>query len=256
MFWFKKIVALFISPLGLLLVLLAAGLILAWRNIGGQWPKRVVVFSSIALALVCCGPTGQLLLAPLENPHSPLTEAPEVEHFPGTPHVVVLGGGYRYRVDGPVTSELTPASIVRLNEGIRIHRALDDSVLIVSGAAVGQPGSTGEAMAELATAMGVPKSEILIADSPRDTAEEARAVHKLTEPDDPILVVTSASHMTRSLKLFERNGIDAIAAPTHHLTTTTSLRIGNLWPSAANVRRVERAVYEYTALLWISLGGS
>ena len=256
MFWIKKIVALLISPLGLLLLLLLVGLLLAWRQIGGAWPKRVIVFASLAIAVVCCGPTGELLLAPLENPHAPLTDPTTVESTSGTTYVVVLGGGYSHRADGPVTSELTPASTVRLNEGIRIHRALDDSMLVVSGAAVSHPGSTAEAMAELALAMGLSESEILIAETPRDTAEEAGVVYDITSRDDTIILVTSASHMTRSLRLFERTGIDAIAAPTHHLTTANPLSIGSMWPSAANIRRVERAIYEYTGLIWISLGGS
>lgn len=254
MFWIKKLIIVFISPLGLLLTLLVVGLLLSWRNIAGGWPRRIIIASTLGLVLVSTGPMGELLLAPLERGHEPLIDPTTVA---GATHVVVLGGGYIHRPKGPVTAELTPASTVRLNEGIRIHGLLEDSTLVVSGAAVGQPGSTAEAMAELAVDLGVPKEEIAVADTPRDTGEEALIVRDMTEGDDHrVIVVTSASHMTRSLRLFERAGVDAVAAPTHHLTTGSVFRLGNLWPAARNVRRVERAIYEYVALIWIALGGS
>ena len=253
MFWIKKLIILLISPLGVLLLMMAAGFLLRWRQIGGPWGRRLVVASALGLFLVTIGPTGQLLLAPLENSHPPLADVTEAA---GATHVVVLGGGYTPREKGPVTSELAPASTIRLAEGIRLHRLLGDTTLVVCGASVGQPGSTAEALYELATDLGIPESELMLADSARDTAEEAAAVKALVDPGDTVIVVTSASHMSRAMRLFDRTGVDAIAAPTNHLAAAAPFRPANLWPSARNVRRVERATYEYTGLIWISLGGS
>lgn len=253
MFWFKKIVALLISPLGVLLILLAGALFLHWRQRFGNWPGRVVVAASIGLILVTTAPAGELMLAPLEGAHPPLT-APHTAD--GVTHIVVLGGGYTAYADRPVTSELSPASTVRLTEGVRIHHHLDDTTLVVSGAAVSHPGSTAEAMAELAGHLGVDTDELAVSDTPRDTAEEAAAVDLLVDDGDAVIIVTSASHMPRAMRLFERAGIPAVAAPTHHLTTGAAFHPGNLWPAARNVRRVERALYEYVALTWIWFGGS
>lgn len=253
MFWIKKIVGLLLSPLAILLGLLVAGLFLVWRGRGGAWSKRLVVFCIVSLFAVSCGATGQLMLAPLEWKYPALVDPNTAAE---ATRVVVLGGGYEHRPNHSVTSELSTMSTVRLNEGIRLHRAIDDTELVVSGAAIGESGSTAQGMADLARQLGVPPDEITLLDTPLDTAEEAEAVASLSGEDETVVVVTSASHMPRAMGFFEREGVDAIPAPTHHLTTDTLLSAGEWIPAAHHVYRVERAIYEYVGLLWMSLGGS
>lgn len=254
-FWLKKLVALFTSPLGLLLLVLVVGLLLAWRKRAGPWPGRLIVAAAVGLVLVCCGPTGDLLLRPLEQRHAPLVDV-DVEGAREATFVVVLGGGLTSREGGPVTSELNTSSTIRLVEGIRHHRALGTTTLIVSGAAVTQQRSTADALAQVALDLGVSESELALADGARDTAEEAAAVLDLAGPGATVIVVTEASHMPRAMLLFERAGLNPIAAPTLHRASPRLFVLGSLWPSARNVRKVERAFYEYIALLWIALGGS
>ena len=253
MFWIKKLIALMTFPLAGLLALLVLGAVLAWRERGGPWPRRCIAAATLGLVVVCCGPAGDLLISPLENRHPPLTSLDEIE---AGAYIVVLGGGLHRRKGGPVTSELTDSSAIRLFEGIRLHRALEDSTLIVSGGTTGQHRATADAMAELAIAVGVPPERIERADRALDTAQEASAVAQLASPRAPIIVVTEASHMPRSILLFERAGLAPIAAPTMHRASASPWHPGALWPSASNVRKVERSLYEYIALIWVGLGGS
>lgn len=253
MFWLKKFVVFLLSPLGIFLVLLAGGLFLAWRQRFGPWPRRLVIAAVVGLYAVSCGPTGELLLSPLEDRHPSLVDPSPADD---ATHVVVLGGGYRHHTERPATSNLVPSSMIRLAEGIRVHQALDDASLVVSGAAVTQPRSTAEAMADLARELGVSEDDIVVSDTPRDTAEEAAAVDRLVGDDHHVVLVTSASHMPRAMTLFERQGITVTAAPTHHLTGGAVFAADELMPRAQNLHRVERALYEYTALLWVALGGS
>lgn len=253
MFWIKKLVALLLSPLAICLGVALAGLLMRWRKQGGPWGIRLVVISVFGVLAISCGATGQLLLAPLESQYSTFSIS-DVESHPA--YVVVLGGGYNGDDNRSTTAELAPGSTIRFAEGLRIHRAIEDTTLVVSGAAVGESRSTAEAMGSLAEELGVPAEEIIVSSTPRDTAEEAEAIAGLVGDDDTIVLVTSASHMPRAMHLFDRHQIDAVAAPTHHLTANSLLDLGEWWPSAMHVRRVERAVYEYVALLWVNLGGS
>ncbi len=252
MFFLKKIIVVLTSPLTFLFLVVLAAALWTWRRPESPWPKRVFLAVGVAFFLVTLGPFGGLLLGPIESVHPPLSDLEEASQ---AGHVVVLGGGYRAREQGPVTSELATSTTIRLNEGIRIHRALVDTTLVVSGASIYQEGSTAQAAAQLAIAMGVPAEEIAVEDRPRDTAEEAAAVYGLAGEGATIVLVTSASHMPRAVHLFERRGFEVIPAPTNHLTEESWLRSGTLWPSAQNVRMVERALYEYLGLLWVWIGG-
>lgn len=253
MFWIKKVVVALTSPLAVLLIILAVALALQWRDRGGEWPGRLVVVASAGFLLISIGPTGELMLSPVENRYESIDDPAQIED---ATHIVVLGGGYTAREDGLVTSKLAHATIVRLNEGLRLVRAVDDATLVVSGDSVTQRGSIAEAAADLAVDLGVKRESIVALDTPRDTGEEAAAVDELVGEDARVVVVTSASHMPRAMRLFERRGIDATAAPTHHMTTDAPFYRRGLWPRAENIRRVERATYEYIGLTWVALGGS
>ena len=67
------------------------------------------------------------------------------------------------------------------------------------------------------------------------------------------VLVTSASHMPRSGKHFERAGLAPVASPTLYRTGRSGPHRLSYWvPSSEGLRKTERAVYEYLGL-W-SLG--
>lgn len=253
MFWVKKLVSLMTYPLAPLLIVGALGALLIWRG-RTKWGQNLMIGSFAGLILVSTGVVGDLMLRPLESRYAPLERVDALEA--PVNYVVVLGGGLR-DVAGPPSSELTESTAMRLLEGIRILQSLDDeALLVVSGAATGQRRATAEVMAALAIEMGVPSERVLVHDEARDTSEEAQALAAIASLDTSIVLVTEASHMPRSMKIFERQGFAPKAAPTYFQASARIFTFGNLWPSARNLRKVERALYEYVALVWVSVGGS
>lgn len=248
MFWLKKLIALSTYPLGPIFLVGAVGLFLLWRRPQNPWGGRLALMAALLVVLVTAGPLGNLLIRPLESVHPPILDVRAVER--PVEYVVVLGGGLS-AVDGPVTSQLNDSTAIRLLEGLRLMAHFEEATLVVSGAATGQRRTTAEAMAQVADELGIDPERLLAHDQARDTAEEARALSEVAPDGANILLVTEASHMPRAMMLFERQGFEPVAAPTYYRATQ-----GGGWPSARNLRKVERALYEYLALIWVRLGGS
>ncbi len=79
-------------------------------------------------------------------------------------------------------------------------------MIFTGAAAKTNPVSTAEAGARVAESLGVPRSDIIVLDRPKDTEEEALAV-KHAIGDAPFLLVTSASHLPRAMIFFRHAGL-------------------------------------------------
>jgi len=135
-------------------------------------------------------------------------------------------------------------------EGLRLLEALPEARLRVSGAsrdAARLPVALGYGQA--AQALGVDPARIVVLDTPTDTAQEAYAVREFLGTEARFVLVTSASHMRRAVRHFERVGLAPIPAPTHVLTGRDGPHRLRYWvPSSDALRKTERAVYEYLRL--------
>jgi len=247
LFVFKKIIALLSMPLSIAGMLFMAGLMVLFTS-RRQMAAKVLLVMGVFIALGSAwAPVADRLLAPLENRHPPLLDA---QNAAGARHVAVLGGGHNSDARLPDAGRLSDSSLARMVEGIRLHRQLADSRLIFTGGAVFDPVPHARVMALAAASLGVDEQRIVILDEARDTAEEAAALKKLLGQERFVLV-TSASHMPRAMLLFQAAGMHPVAAPADYLVKDSkAAHPGDYFPSAAALRRTERAVYEYLGLLW------
>jgi uncharacterized SAM-binding protein YcdF (DUF218 family) len=69
-----------------------------------------------------------------------------------------------------------------------------------------------EAMARAATELGVPRRDIIVEGTARNTQESARAVKRVLK-SKRIFLVTSAYHMKRAEGLFKKQGFDVFPRP-------------------------------------------
>ena len=121
-------------------------------------------------------------------------------------------------------------------------------------------------MAELAEALGVPPSAMLIEPDSLNTFENAAYTQVLLANlgIERILLVTSAMHMPRSLAIFKKQGFEAIPAPTDFyvaqdpadpsLTTWQGRTLG-LVPQTDNLHYLTRALKEYIGIAIYRLKG-
>jgi len=252
MFLVKKIVGPMLLPLSLCLGILLVGIILLWFSRKQRGGRILVSIGFVLLLAFGYEATSDPFLKPLERKYPPLKELTSLSHVKW---VVVLGGGHTSDFELPFTSMLTEASLVRLAEGIRIHRKLPGSKLLLSGGGVFDPASDAAVMAEVALSLGVDREDLVLEELSRDTKDQARWIWD-TVGKDPFILVTSASHMPRSAALFRKLGMEPIPAPTNHLVKEDQAPSpGDFFPYSDNIRKVERAFYEYLGMAWAWMRG-
>jgi len=122
-------------------------------------------------------------------------------------------------------------------------------------------------MFQLLELMGVPPGAMWLESESRNTYENAAFTHQILESKgiNKILLVTSAAHMHRSVKLFEAQGLDVIPLPTDYVVTETNwkrLSQGSLMakllyliPGADNLSLTTRILKEYLGILYYNLKG-
>jgi len=245
--WLKKLISYFMMPFPLGLLLAVAGLLLLWLT-ARQRTGRALVTAGAAVLLLCSWyPTSQWFLSPLHR--RPALTDPAAAAA-GARWVVVLGGGYETRETVPATSRLSPYTLERLVEGIRVYRKLPGAKLIMSGRGYGELPTEAAVMQQAAEALGVPAADILQEGESDDTPDEARLIRPMVG-NDRIVLVTSGVHMERSVRLFEKQGMTVVPAPAgfwpEHFDP---------WPSSDRLGWVQGAEHERLGILWARLHGA
>lgn len=247
MFELKKFLSSFISPFPIFLISIALALYF-WQRGDRRRAKIVFLFSFGWIAILSYPPFSALLLKPLENAY------PKVQlHSPFPHYIHVLGNGHTSNENIPLSSELSLTSLARVNEGVLLYKSHPDMKLIFSGYGGGDNVSNARKNSQLAIALGVNTKDIILLEEAKDTAEEAIAVKKIVGLQ-PLILVTSSSHMVRASSIFRKNGLCVMEAPTDFLVKKED----TLWqfPSSGGLHRSECAFHEYLGLLWGKITGS
>jgi uncharacterized SAM-binding protein YcdF (DUF218 family) len=257
-FWLKKTVSFGLMPLPLCLLLLAAGLALVASGRGRRLGRVLAVLATVLLAACSNRLVSSLLLSPLEGRFHPVPElsAGVPPSIADCRFVVVLGGGNSDMPGLAATSQLSASALARLVEAVRILRALPRARLIVSG-----PGEKGHpthasVLAEAAASLGVDPSRITQIDTARDTEDESHAITRAAG-GARIALVTSAWHMPRAARLFERAGARFTPCPADFASRKVpGFEFGDLACDSESLERSTLAVHEWIGMLWLSLRGA
>ena len=120
-------------------------------------------------------------------------------------------------------------SLQRAVRGMTLYRASEAPLIVFSG-----PNLTGvseaEVRAELARALGIPSGAILVEDGAFTTREEAARIGATLRGRNlrRILLVTDPQHMRRARALFERVGLQVLAATAESATAADTAPEGRL----------------------------
>ena len=163
--------------------------------------------------------------------------------------IIVLGGGHGFDDRLPANSLLSSVALGRLSEGIRLHRQLSNSRLILSGYSSSGRTTQAEMLRDTALLLGVEKNRTKIQSEPGNTLEEARVYSERYAGEQQVILVTSAVHMPRSVMLFERAGIEVIPSPANYRLKGSWRYVRLGWPSMDNIEKLKTAIHEYAAIL-------
>lgn len=258
--YLSKLLPLFFYPLGLSCVSLIVALVMLWKR-----PRIAAGAIALALSLLLLSSNGwvcNLMVRALEWQNIPAAQLPNADA------IVVLGGATR--------SSFWPRPSVDLSEqgdrliyAAQLYRQQKAPIIILSGGRIdwrGSGSSESADMVTLLTSIGIPSQALVQDPDSLNTYQNAVNVRKILESRQirTVLLVTSAMHIPRALKIFQRQGIQAIPAPTDFLvslgemqemTSTPKGAILNLLPETDNLNKFTNALKEYVGSFVYRLRG-
>jgi uncharacterized SAM-binding protein YcdF (DUF218 family) len=253
MFLLKKYLTPLFYSLSVTTILLFVGMCLLLFTRRQKAGKFMTAAGTFLILILSLGPLPDMMLAHLENTYPPfLLEAPGAQAA-SSKWVVVLGAGVKTDAALPLVDQMAPASLVRLIEGIRIHKKIPGSKLILSGGVIYNNDPETKLMEKIARTMDVNPKDIVLESKSRDTEEQAQQIVSIVNKD-PFILVTSAFHMSRSMTLFKKYGAIPIAAPVNRITSIrTVFHPSMLYPSSGGFQKADIAIHEYLGIGWIWL---
>lgn len=257
----SKLVPLFVYPLGLACIFLAAALLVKRR------PGWVRFSTAAALAILWLGGNNWVsisLTKSLEWRYLPSEDLPEAEA------IVVLGGGTASPDYPRQIVEIGGAGDRVIYAGWLYHQGAAPNLLLTGGniSWMGYRGETpAEEMASILMMLGVPQDAVWLETESRNTYENALYSQEMLalKGIDKIILVTSAQHMPRAVGLFEKQGLEVIPAPTDYSVTEGSwarlwepdliTQVFNLLPKVTNLATTTSVMKEYFGILIYRLVG-
>jgi uncharacterized SAM-binding protein YcdF (DUF218 family) len=256
MFLLKKLLAALILPPAGPLLLALFGLWLAssnsrrWRALrtrdsasrAGNAGFALVILSLLSLFALSLPVVGNALMGPLE-PYPPITRA----QLQRAQAIVVLGGGSYYAAPEYGSDTVGYYTLERLRYAARLARESRLPLLVTGGAPFGARPEAESMREALESDFGVKVR--WVENRSRDTTENASLSAPMLKAAGitRVALVSHGWHLPRAIPLFEKQGLEVIAAPTAFSTASPSL-IENLLPGA--MVRSRHALNEYLGQLY------
>jgi uncharacterized SAM-binding protein YcdF (DUF218 family) len=251
-FLLKKLIAGILAPVPLAAELLVAGLLVGRFTRRAGLGRGLVVAGTAVLLAFGYAWAPALLLEPLEARYPAYTPPPVAPSRPTA--IVVLGRAFSPPVAAlPFTSQIDDVLMARLMEAVRVYRLLPEARIIVSLSGDAPAADKQRFLDQFAALTGIDPGRLALVGGARDTEEEARAACALA-PAEALVLVTSAAHMPRAMRVFRRLGVTPVPAPgVHRLrphVDAQAFSAGRLFPSPEALRDADEALHEYVGLAW------
>jgi len=253
-FFVSKIFEFFLGPSHVALFCLFLGAALSFSRFAA-WGRRLTLLAAVLLGLIAFGPLANMLAAPLEARFPPPPadlEAPD--------GIVVLGGSVDEDLSARTGRLVFTESAQRLTAPLELRRRFPKAKLVFTGGS-GLFAASGATEAQVVRnywrEIGLDDGNVIYEDRSRNTIENALFTKELVKPlpGERWLLVTSATHMPRSMGLFRKIGFPVAAYPVDYQTTGDFWRLRMPHSAATGLRVVDLAMHEWWGLLASRLTG-
>jgi uncharacterized SAM-binding protein YcdF (DUF218 family) len=242
--------ALRISQIPFLVAMLCIGS--ALLLVSPRWGRRWVIGLALALSFLSTPLGSDLLAGPLTRRYRPIADRREAA---GADAIVLLGGGINEVSSDPVVlADPSHDTALRIVEAVRVFRLLEGQPIIVASGgrvSIRQQSAEGDVIAAELARLEVPVDRVLVEATSRTTREQATIVTGLLASRGirRFVLVTSPTHMWRSVLVFRAQGADVIASPSPSLSPEAASR-PFFMPNGESLLLSDDAVYESFGTLY------
>lgn len=253
----SKIVNYLISPLSVALILFLFTLFFAILRY--KKTSRSFLIIGVLLLLVTSMPlVARQMVGSFEGQYPPIA----LEQMPSAKLIVVLGGAIALPISPRLEIELTSTSD-RVLHAFRLFKGgKAPKIFLTAGNINKEAFEQSEAfyISQLLMDWGVPREVIEIAGESRNTRENALEVHDYLEQNqllkEQIILVTSAIHMPRAIRVFEKIGINVIPGTTDVSVGVPVISTVENWlPSLGAMNSFTKALHEFLGVVYYRLRG-
>ena len=234
-----------LSPSNCLILLVLAGLVLAW----GKWRKTGLTLASVGLlGFIFWGvsPVGSAMIDRLED------RFPQPEKLPDQiAGIIVLGGSVEPLLTAYWGQPALNGRAERLTEGVALARRYPDAPLAFTGGGPLVLGDRRFTEADVAARFFKEQqvsNPLIMEDRAMNTHDNATFLAKLLPSDrpGPWILVTSAYHMPRAVGLFRAAGVDVLPYPVDYKSIP---ELSGWWYEIAD----SAAAADFAAREWVAL---
>ncbi len=250
MFIIEKIISLtLLSPLPIIIILIFIGL-------GNLFKKRkksglLLIIIGIFLYMASSDVFIDKRLYKLENTYSVISD----ESLEKGQAYVLLGGGIITTTGEGNIPGLNPS--VRIMKTAEYYRKYPKKIYISGGSPLQNQESESSVYAKELVALGVNPEDIIMEEESRNTGENALFIKEYLEKNEQksVVLITSASHMKRSVYVFEKylEGVEIIPAPCNFLASREKENSFYYIPKYYNFLKFQTWVWESIGNLYYRL---
>lgn len=223
MIYINKILPIIVSPLGLIIILLFFGV---FRK--RMLPSMIGLIILIILSLPIV--SGQLIKL-LEQNYRPTTpnetaRADTVIVLSGMVTLIEKNDGIHYEFSEAVDRIFAGINLLKIGKAQKI--------ILTRGKlpwSVGVP--EGEFLAEFIQSQGINPNRILLSEIVQNTNDEAKAISRMLPKNSEVILVTSAFHMPRAVKVFQNQNLKVIPYAVDFRSSVKEINIIDFLPQAS-----------------------